>query len=619
MLKEDTKASSVALNARVLLDKYLKSTEETPSDDLDAHKQKLFTMIRAETALDYAAAEELLKLVTLEMSRLEEILRPTTFAVDDETKSKMKSILPVLVNGNGQASHVPGTEKATKDRICGLCGLVVVSREDLGGHWREAHRKEVVLFVKGYACRQCGQLYSRKHTVRRHWKKRHQNLPVRSPDWFAVCWTCNLRSESHDSLLQHVCAEHPGQLSSPELRTTTIESRVGIPVAPEATAAECLECDDCHEEFSTHWDLFHHREGTHKSLTNEVTGTKMDCSSGGDTKQGESGDPSSQSEPQLFGCRHCSKKFPSLSELESHAEAEHALSAGPSGKSSALNSPECGRVKLPVRRKSDEKVSGPWQTAAMGPRRSKNRSRSLKQNSVLRMRAYLQTAQLRNIRHQKRSEVPAARPRKALYSLTKGGQMLPFDGDSRTCENFPDDKELLDMAQSACCQSKLLTALHQKYIKLPDQLLVRVSQVCTQANFKLEWLADGYVCPSDCKELSMAMDTEEESIIAGEALLPVKVEETKPDLKDIKDEIGKSLPNPGHEDFKPQTVIISPDLSNGQEPVPVVCSVEQDVVDNWEKTHKDGNSSSETFRPDSFDYITERVLNPSLGVDPEVG
>ncbi|CAM6129157.1 unnamed protein product [Calypogeia fissa] len=615
LLEDDSKVSSSVSSAKGLLERFLKSADEISSeaDGLVAREQLLKST--TEAAQDYSTAEELLKLVTMEMSRLNTYLRPTTAV--NETKSEVKPALPGLVNGNAESRPVAGTSKVTEESTsvtCGLCGLAVLHKEDLGKHWKESHRKDVIVLAKGYACRACGHLYSRKHTVRRHWRKRHQSLPVRSPDWLAVCSSCSSRFDSHDSLLQHVCAAHPDQLSSPALRTTALENRDSEAV----DAAETLECDDCHEEFVTHWDLFHHKERIHKSLKNEVIGPRMRSS--GDTKHKDNYDSSSQAAPQLFGCRNCEKKFPSLPDLHRHADAEHSIGPPAGSSSKSAYSSDSGRVKLQIRRKSDEKGSGSWQSGS-GPRRRKKRGRFLKQSDnnleieketlLLRMKVALHTAQLRNLRQLKRSDVPTARPRKALYSLTKGGQMLPFDSETK-CAKIPDDRKLLDMAQSVCCQSKLLTALHQKYIKLPDHLLVRVSQVCTDANVKLEWLADGYLCPNGCKEFRISMDEAES---ASEPMRTVKAE-VKLNEKDAGETV-KYLPNSGHMEAKSRTIIISADLSNGLEPVPVVCSVEQGVVDSWRRTHKDESSSSETFKPDSFNYITQRVLNPALGVDPE--
>jgi hypothetical protein len=79
----------------------------------------------------------------------------------------------------------------------------------------------------------------------------------------------------------------------------------------------------------------------------------------------------------------------------------------------------------------------------------------------------------------------------------------------------------------------------------------------------------------------------------------------------------------------PKSLVLLEDLSNGQEQVPIVCVVDQDVMGEpcspscslctSENTNSRPSDVDGALRPwDSFVYGTKRLLDPSLGLDTKV-
>lgn len=74
--------------------------------------------------------------------------------------------------------------------------------------------------------------------------------------------------------------------------------------------------------------------------------------------------------------------------------------------------------------------------------------------------------------------------------------------------------------------------------------------------------------------------------------------------------------------IKGKHIVMCEDLSNGQEPVPVPCVVDEDILRPCTCSscrESPGNSALDSTEPwKAFSYINKRLLDPSLGLDTEV-
>jgi len=74
--------------------------------------------------------------------------------------------------------------------------------------------------------------------------------------------------------------------------------------------------------------------------------------------------------------------------------------------------------------------------------------------------------------------------------------------------------------------------------------------------------------------------------------------------------------------IKGKHIVVHEDLSNGQEPVPIPCVIDEDVLRpcSCASCRENGaNTSGDIAEPwICFNYINKRLLDPSLGLDTEV-
>lgn len=93
---------------------------------------------------------------------------------------------------------------------------------------------------------------------------------------------------------------------------------------------------------------------------------------------------------------------------------------------------------------------------------------------------------------------------------------------------------------------------------------------------------------------------------------------------DLFDDIGPTLLKTiDMKDFmKGKHMVIHEDLSNGQEPVPIPCVIDEDLLRPCTCANccENGiNAALEVAEPwKTFSYINKRLLDPSLGLDTEV-
>ncbi|KAG6543516.1 hypothetical protein Mapa_015010 [Marchantia paleacea] len=649
----EAKGSSSVPGARNLLHRFLKGVGGvcSQSSAVEAGNQ-LVLSTRLEAAKD-GTAEELIKLVTVEMTKLQMFLNPVETGegkkcdgnsglvfVASSSSHPLRKVLdgPVLDRQPSILAGVLAADRKILDDMpltCGLCDAEFPVVSDLGRHWQLVHKKEVNLFVKGHACRVCDRLYTRKQTVMTHWKKRHQSVEMTNPD-LSVCFACDLRFNEDDDLLNHVITGHPYQLSSPSLKEMIAQNRAII--GAEQEGAESLKCPDCLEEFDTHLGLYQHRERFHNRL--EIEGNGVKFPNIGDFKPGESNEVGSQLNGK-YVCRLCGMNFPMLPDLGRHHQAAHMLcnkaeKAGPtrgnfSSKKEAAS--ESGRMKLPIRRKADDKSAA--SEPSFGPARRKRKKlrftpgskKSLEKDTKgpdslrLHVQAVLQGATLRK-RHKKQSGEFSMDPSgKDLSPLTKADFTLPRESVSNSNSSSPNDVgfSLTRTAPNTLSLTRRVEtnfeSVQEKFKLQADKIFTDFSQLHGETSVKHESLGDGPLYPNDSGKPSLSK-------------ISIKQDNDLEVLKDIKTERSKlplisstssqeRLTFAENSKKRPKFIVTCEDLSGGQEPVPIVCVIDHDVLVQIRAFTNKESSGKNVYQPSSFTYITKRRLDPSLGLDPE--
>ncbi|BBN17097.1 protein MpSUVR2 [Marchantia polymorpha subsp. ruderalis] len=648
----ETKGSSSVPGARNLFHRFLKGAGSVCSQgsSVEAGNQ-LVLSTRLEAAKD-GTAEELIKLVTVEMTKLQMFLDPVDISegkksdgnsgpvfVASSSSQPLRNVLdgPVLDRQPSILAGVLADDRILDDMplTCGLCDAEFPAVSDLGRHWQLVHKKEISLFVKGHACRVCDRLYTRKQTVMTHWKKRHQSIEMNNPD-LSVCFACDLRFNEDDDLLNHVISGHPYQLSSPSLKEMIAQNRAIIGAEQEGT--ESLKCPDCLEEFDTHLGLYQHRERFHNPLELEGNGVKF--SHLGDFKPGESNEFGAHSNGK-YVCRLCGMNFPMLPDLGRHHQAAHMLCTKvekpvpPRGNLSSKKeaASESGRMKLPIRRKAEDKSAA--SEPSFGPARRKRKKlrftpgskKSLEKDTKgpdslrLHVQAVLQGATLRK-RHKKQLGEFSLDPiGKDLSSLTKVDFTLPRDSVSNSNSSSPNDIgfSLTRTTPNTLSLTKRVEtnfeSVQEKFKLQADKIFTDFSQLHGETSVKHESLGDGPLYSNDSGKPSLSK-------------LSIKQDHDLEVLKDIKTERSKlplisstssqeRLTFSDNSKKRPKFIVTCEDLSGGQEPVPIVCVIDHDVLVQIRGFTNKESSGKNVYQPSTFTYITKRRLDPSLGLVPE--
>ncbi|KAL2612937.1 hypothetical protein R1flu_024629 [Riccia fluitans] len=613
--------------ARNLLHKFIKGVERicTQSSGSDAAKQ-LLQSVKLDASRE-GTAEELAKLVTVEMTKLQMFLNSFNAGegqkeVDtaEEAGTSSGSLPPPCEapekkreSSIRSAPRADGHRQQQLDKkfvACGLCDAVQPGVPGLGRHWQQAHKKDVSLFVKGHACRVCDRLYTRKQTVMTHWKKRHQSIAMVNPD-LSVCFACDVRYADDDFLLEHVIVMHPYQLSNPSLKEMVAENRAIIGADQEG-GSEARKCPDCSEEFETQSSLQQHCEKMHRRPDSVIGNENVTVSNRPDVKFGES----VEAPPHQGGkyvCRLCGLTFPLLPDLGRHHQAAHMLGKGGTGPKNAPNEKEVAsesdRMKLPIRRKGDDQAGV---GTSYGPIRKKKKKIKLTSQKVyekdtrgpnalrFHVQAVLQGATRK--RHRKLSDGLACNPvgKDAPSSLTQSDFSVSRENNSNTFTKEGSASGSLSLSRR---EETPLESVQEKPKVQADKIVTNFSQLHggeTSVKHEVQ-RAEDFRRSWNIRKGLMKQDHN------AEASQDIKLERPK-------------LPHyvSGDDMKKPHFVVTCEDLSSGQEPVPIVCVIDQDILEHLRSlSNKDLSGVKDLYLPSSFTYITKRRLDPSLGLVPE--
>lgn len=541
-------------------------------------------------------------------------------SIDDvhETDDAHKPLGSAAAVNNGTAKQSPldGMEDCgavhysssieVQNQECKGCGEQFSDLQTLGHHCLTIHRKAVEHHFRGYACRNCSSSFTNKKGLERHVKVHHGGIPLEQCTEY-LCISCGSRFiiMNCDQLLQHVLLTHPEQLNNSfgaKEQVNSAESTMPFKTEQDKQD-EPLKLASSKQELSWEFDSKHKMERNHISMSLH----------GEDMGKGEAR-TFIRDTLKKFSCRFCGMKFSLLPDLGRHHQSTHLDSRSTFkphlNRGNELFKPKW-RVNKPNFRMSQTVVG--YKHAAVIARKKRLKRFDLKRSMRVKNRS-MQT------------EESGIHDRFTESYCTAVADMLLSEGQK--IRSWPSNLEILTVARASCCRSNLHAALEEKYGALPEKLYVKAVKLCSEENIRVEWHRESYICPKGCKpkaeskpsilltplpELCFDSLTLQVNGLEGDA--------KKTDIKETWEKVETHLvlnSSDIEKSHRRKTIILLKDLSFGKEAVPIPCVVDEDVMNPCQcdlcKDGKDQNTSSMTPW-ENFSYVTERLLDPSLGLD----
>eukprot|EP00250_Pteridium_aquilinum_P014879 c22256_g1_i1 orf=87-4457(-) len=473
---------------------------------------------------------------------------------------------------------------------CKLCAQEFVELNVLGQHWRACHKKEAQQYFRGYTCQHCNLPFTNKKGLYRHRNGHHPGMSSQTKSsLLALCIICSGQFMNFEDLWQHVICSHPDQLCAFWPVSAVSGSTLDHWKPSGLEVVDFGKCSDCDSKFATYAELQQHRETSHKdyelSFHMESLRRTLDTTDG-----------------LKYKCKVCGLRFRLLPDLGRHHQAEH----------------KPAQVMRLKHVKEDALLSGPLEEL----------------NSIIGGEEKKKLQKL-NVRRPPGGQLKAELQVIAQPNAGSGDQIITdIEGYiGPKLEGFPSSGDILAVAKSACCKNKLYSILQKKYVSLPDRLALKAAKLCSEANVRLEFYREGYVCPNGCKDVGlMSADSKPMADLSFPFAdcfpsLP-QFNQPTPDHKAllkskdiILDESHVVLTAiPGVRENINNTTVLCEDLSFGKERIPIPCVVDRDAMGPCSCPMCIDNQSSHTdaLMPWlHFSYVTKRTLDPSLGLDTE--
>ncbi|MCO5564344.1 hypothetical protein L7F22_018004 [Adiantum nelumboides] len=561
--------------------------------------QELIDAIRLEVDSKLNLTESLCKLISLEMESLKNHFEQQEVS---EAQKPASSLFPRPIEqgscsmpnaGEVAFGHLSNVELLKQVSMkcttsipryrCKLCAQEFVELNVLGQHWRACHKKEAQQYFRGFACQHCNLPFTNKKGLYRHRNNHHPGMSSQTKSsLLALCNICSRQFLSFEDLWHHVISSHPDQMCAYWPVTTEFNSPLTQWKPSGLEVFDFGKCADCENKFSTYAGLQQHRESAHKSYELSLHMENLKTIS-------------STTEELKYKCKICGLRFRLLPDLGRHHQAEHKPA-------------QVMRLKIV---KKDALSSSPLEelTSVVGGDKSKKKLQKL------------------DIRRAPVVSFRAVQQRPVACDLT----IADIEGHvGPKLEGFPSSGDILAVARSACCKNKLYSVLLKKYISLPDCLAVKAAKLCSEANIRLDFYHDGYVCPHSCKEVSLLSSNSKlltscypfTNGLLPQFSQPLSENHCLLTNKDIAlDESHVVLTvSPDVKECINNKVVLCEDISSGKERVPIPCVVDRDVLGpcSCSMCLDNQNSQPEAHMPWlHFSYVIKRTLDPSLGLDTE--
>ncbi|OVA18624.1 SET domain [Macleaya cordata] len=437
---------------------------------------------------------------------------------------------------------------------CKICTEEFPDDQVLGTHWMDIHKKEAQWLFRGYACAICMNSFTNKKVLETHVGERHEMQSLGQCILFQ-CIPCGTHFMSPQQLWSHVLTVH-----SNDFKLSTIDQQHNISAS---------------------------QTSQHLELSN-------------------SGNLGSEGAERRFSCRFCGLKFDLLPDLGRHHQAAHMALDSTSNISSKRgthlnpNKLKSGRLSL---------------TKGLGAASYRIRNRgNLRIKKRFQASSSVSTVGLR-VQTQVDEEVGLCR---LVESQCSSVAKILFSEIQKT-KPRPSNLDILSVARSTCCKKSLQDALEGKFGVLPERLYLKAAKLCSELNIQVEWHQEGFICPKGCKS-----DTDPSN---SSPLVPLPSGFMELKLAKMADPMNceewemdecHCIIESRHIKLKPMPILLFEDVSFGRESVPVTCVVDENLLGSINSTIDERSNGKITSCPlpwEGFTYVTERLLDPSLGLD----
>lgn len=585
-------------------------------------KARILDWIIEEVSKDLKAAESLLTIVSCEKETLGKHLGveegqntgtaivpwipaikvqcPVDAAIDDGKLKESRE--------NGMLDHgIVGNCFANDCQMlrCKLCGEEFSDSQALGHHWIVNHKKEAQCFFRGYVCRMCKNPFTNKRDLERHVKLHHAESLLECCILLS-CIHCGSHFIDYEQLWEHVVSVHSEEfIRSVGILEQVDGSKALVPVKAEDGVQNDTSVGGTSKQEVTSSSGILNQVFTHNGSTVKEKGIV------------------NRNTVRRYTCRFCGLKFHLLPDLGRHHQAEHMVTSP--------NKPLISKSsnKPLISKKGKEFLSTKWRSNKVNSKLTQKvgSSMGLKHATVIARKKSVEKNDLHDSKKMNGySEIPELSEKNGrtteFYCSAVAEMLLTEVQKTRP---WPSNQELLNIARSACCRFNLHAVLEEKYGPLPERLYIKAARLCSEANIRVEWHREGFICPKQCKHME---DCKHATMLTPLPdvhfnSLPAQLEDLKMVAREIgnggtweKDESHLVLTSSEFGNCQGKVFVICEDLSFGKEAIPVSCVIDEDLMDpSIYALYKEGKDLNLDTYMQNFTYITERLLDPSLGLD----
>ncbi|GMH25242.1 hypothetical protein Nepgr_027085 [Nepenthes gracilis] len=510
-----------------------------------------FQWALSEASKDLHVAEFLMKLVSSEKERLRRIWG---FGFDkDEQVSSSAGEEELVMAAAGENNH----EEILK---CKFCSEEFCDDRALGTHWMESHNKEAQWLFRGYACAICLDSFTNRSVLETHVQERHHAQFVEHCMLFQ-CVPCGSHFGNSEELWSHVRSVHTNGF-----RQSKAVENSNLSVGEESEQKPDLRNPPSMENNSE----------------NQVTVRK-------------------------YICRFCGLKFDLLPDLGRHHQAAHM---GPNLVSSR---PSKKGLRFYAYRLKSGRLSRPRFRKGLG-----GASYRLKNKVTAGLKKWIPLSNS--------FDAGGASMQSHLTEAAKLGGLTEFQcldiakilcSEAQKTKARPNNHDILSIARSSCCKVSLQASLEEKYGVLPERLYLKAAKLCSEHNIQVAWHQEQFTCRRGCQSLKeqnmLSVSVSPLKEYVGQRISTLSdPEEDKWEMEECHYVIDSR--HLRHKTLQ-TTIILCNDISFGQEPVPIACVIDKNLMDSLQDPSY-GFDGQITFMPwESFNYVIKPQFHQSLDIN----
>ncbi|KAL9241774.1 hypothetical protein vseg_015840 [Gypsophila vaccaria] len=453
---------------------------------------------------------------------------------------------------------VPYVEKTYTDLSykCKICSVEFYDDQTLGIHWIDNHNKEAQWLFRGYACAICLDSFTNRKVLETHVQERHHAQFVEHC-MLIQCVPCGSHFGNSEELWSHVLSVHKERFRQSETMNfdnlSPASHENSVPVKP-------LAIED-------------------SSVT--------------------------QSSDRRFVCKICGSRFDLLPDLGRHHQAVHK---GPSALSSH---PKKKGLHFYTYRLKSGRLSRPRLKKGLA-----GASYRLRNTGGIMLKKRLQPPSFHGgggINMQSHVVDAASLTEAQCSAIAK-----ILCSEAHKTKARPNNHEILSVSRTACCKVGLRKSMEKKYGDLPERFYLKAAKLCSEHDIQVNWHQEGFNCPRGCKQQE-DQDMEVELSSTTNECRRLCSSSSVSQFDDFEMDECHYVVDSRHFKWKhlKTTMILSDDLSFGQEKVPISCVVEKHLIDLLHiPTYSfDGKI---VFLPwEGFTYTTKSLVDSSCDINTQ--